>query len=243
LNDSEGGFLVGVVDLDFNGIASSCQATHDPHGMSMWARIPVVTSNPSDETDPANGWESVAETFIRRTARSITTGVGVTTVRFWARSLPHGGAILDLGCGPGGPRTGVLVESGFAVHAIDASPSLAREFQSRFPGIRVACARVEDSQFFGQAFDAAMAWGLLFLLPEESQQNVIHRVARVLKPAGRFLFTAPARVCTWADATTGRASWSLGAEAYKAELARAGLTVVGEYEDEGENHYYDAVKQ
>jgi hypothetical protein len=67
-------------------------------------------------------------------------------------------------------------------------------------------------------------------------------VASALGPGGRFLFTAPPQVCTWDDLTTGRPSRSLGASAYRAELARAGLTVVGEEDDEGENHYYEAVK-
>jgi hypothetical protein len=39
---------------------------------------------------------------------------------------------------------------------------------------------------------------------------------------------------------TGRQSQSLGDEAYRKALADAGLTVVVEYVDEGENHYYDA---
>ena len=38
---------------------------------------------------------------------------------------------------------------------------------------------------------------------------------------------------------TGQESHSLGAEEYKAAFSEAGLTLVGEYEDEGENHYYD----
>ena len=52
----------------------------------------------------------------------------------------------------------------------------------------------------------------------------------------------PAQSCTWADLMTGRQSLSLGADAYKAILFDAGLTVVGEDVDEGENHYYEAAK-
>jgi hypothetical protein len=33
---------------------------------------------------------------------------------------------------------------------------------------------------------------------------------------------------------------SLGERAYRAELTRAGLTLVATYQDDGENHYYDA---
>lgn len=208
--------------------------------MAAGWRLTIVAGKSSDEIDPSNGWEAVAEAFIQDAQRS---RVGVATIRSWSRSLREGGAILDLGCGPGGPRSEVLVNNGFAVYGVDASPSLAEAFRIRFPAAQVACERVEESRFFGRTFDAAVAWGLMFLLPVESQRNVIHRVARVLKPGGRFLFTAPAHACTWADLSTGRPSRSLGAGIYKAELAKAGLTLIGEYDDEGENHYFDAVKR
>jgi hypothetical protein len=41
---------------------------------------------------------------------------------------------------------------------------------------------------------------------------------------------------------TGLKSVSLGAEQYKKLLEAAGLSVVEEYEDVGENHYFDAFK-
>lgn len=37
---------------------------------------------------------------------------------------------------------------------------------------------------------------------------------------------------------TGRKSFSLGADAYRKLASAAGLSVVDETEDEGENHYY-----
>ena len=71
---------------------------------------------------------------------------------------------------------------------------------------------------------------------------MIQRVARALVPGGRFLFTAPVQTCTWDDLSTGRLSESLGFAAYINELSKAGLTLLAEYVDEGDNHYYDAVK-
>jgi hypothetical protein len=41
---------------------------------------------------------------------------------------------------------------------------------------------------------------------------------------------------------TNQESVSLGAERYRALLTAAGLTVSAEYEDEGENNYFDAFK-
>ena len=61
-------------------------------------------------------------------------------------------------------------------------------------------------------------------------------------PAGRLLFTSPAEPIVWNDAMTGLESRSLGAEEYRRLLSAVELCVTGEYEDEGENHYFDAVK-
>jgi hypothetical protein len=41
---------------------------------------------------------------------------------------------------------------------------------------------------------------------------------------------------------TGLESRSLGAEEYKRQLQSGGLSLLNEHEDEGQNHYYDAIK-
>lgn len=61
-------------------------------------------------------------------------------------------------------------------------------------------------------------------------------------PGGRLLFTSTAKAAVWNDAMTGLRSISLGAEQYRKLLAAVGLSIAAEYEDEGENHYFDAVK-
>ncbi|MEX2179552.1 MAG: class I SAM-dependent methyltransferase [Gemmatimonadaceae bacterium] len=167
------------------------------------------------------------------------SNIGVAAVRLWARGLSPGGAILDLGCGSGVPIATALNNDGFAVYGIDASASLTASFRRRLPHAHVACEAVEDSRFFGRTFDGVIAVGLLFLLPPELQRHLIRKVGAALNPDGRFLFTSPAQVCAWTDVLTGRESHSLGAEEYKAALREAGLMLVGEYQDEGQNHYYD----
>ena len=190
--------------------------------------------------DPSNGYEAVASEFMARREQS---SIGVATVRTWARSLPPGGAILDLGCGHGVPISLALRDDGFVIYGVDASPSLTAAFRSHFPRAYVACESVEDSRFFGRTFDAVIAVGLMFLLSAGAQRALIRRIAQTLNPGGRFLFTSPADLCTWKDVLTGRQSLSLGAEAYKAVLSDADLTLVGEHLDEGDNHYYDSCKR
>jgi hypothetical protein len=62
-------------------------------------------------------------------------------------------------------------------------------------------------------------------------------------PGGRLLFTSPAKLAVWNDAMTGAESISLGTEEYRQLLGLAGISVIEEYEDAGENHYFDAFKK
>ena len=185
----------------------------------------------------SNGYEAVAEDFIR-----LRSSTGLAVVREWAASLPRGGSIIDVGAGSGEPLTAALIEAGFAVSAVDASPAMVAAFQRRFPKFDVACEPAERSTFFNRTFDGALAIGLVFLLPDDGQRDLLGRMAAALKPGGRLLFSAPREVGVWDDLLTGQRSSSLGAEAYRHILAGSGLQLVGERIDEGGNHYYEARK-
>lgn len=189
--------------------------------------------------DRSNGYERASAEFL--VARSRT--IGVQAVTEWARTLPPRGTVLELGCGSGVPITRALVSEGLQVWAIDASPSMVRAFRSNFPTIPVACEAVDESTFFARTFDGVLAWGLMFLLPDEEQRRLIRRLPRILVPGGRLLFTScgGTEPLVWNDATTGLESRSLGAAVYRQELRDVGLSVTREYEDEGENHYFDAM--
>lgn len=185
--------------------------------------------------DPSNGYEGIADSFM-----SIRSGspIGALTVRDWARALPRGGAVLDLGCGHGLPISKTLIEEGLTVHGVDASPSLVTAFRARFPGMPVECGALENLQPSGRSFDGVVAWGLMFLLAPDVQAMLIRKAAFALKPGGLFLFTAPRQACEWRDSLTGQTSVSLGADAYRGMLEAEGLFLMGEAVDEGENHYY-----
>lgn len=189
--------------------------------------------------DSSNGYEALAHEFI--TSRQQST-IGASTVKSWAAALAPGSTIIDLACGPGIPITQTLIDTGHDVYAVDASPSMVRAFRTRFPLVSVACEAIQDSTLFNRVFDAAVAWGLMFLLPADLQPVVLRRVSSALRPGGRFLFTAPWQIGTWTDLLTGRESVSLGRDKYLAELSAAGFTLVNEFDDEGENHYYDVIK-
>ena len=194
--------------------------------------------------DRSNGYESVAAEFLAGRGSGRGSGVGANAVRKWARTLPRGASVIDLGCGPGLPITEILVSEGLDVFAVDAAPTLVQAFRRNLPNTRVACEAVQESRFFDRTFDAVLAWGLIFLLSAEEQRRLIARIANILRPGGRLLFTSCAGTepLVWKDAMTGLKSRSLGAEEYRRELSAAGTSVESEYEDEGGNHYFDAVK-
>ena len=192
--------------------------------------------------DRSNGYEGVAREFLARRGSARSTGVGVNAVKQWAQALPHGAAVIDLGCGPGFPITEVLVAEGLNVFAVDAAPSFVEAFRRNLPRTPVACEAVQDSPFFHRTFEGVLAWGLIFLLSPAEQRHLIQRIADILVPGGRLLFTSCAEPLVWNDAMTGLESRSLGAEEYRRQLSAVGLPVTGEYGDEGQNHYYEARK-
>ena len=195
--------------------------------------------------DGSNGYEAIASIYVARrgTRPLVGDAVGAATVREWARTFEPGATVLDLGCGPGEPSTRILQEAGLSIYAVDASSTMVAAFRERFPAVPIEQSTVEASEFFGQTFDGVLAWGLLFLLEPAAQALVIEKVARVLKPGGRFIFTAPTEPHGWLDAMTNRASQSLGAETYDRLLRDAGLAWVADAEDEGGNHYYIVEKR
>jgi 2-polyprenyl-3-methyl-5-hydroxy-6-metoxy-1,4-benzoquinol methylase len=193
-------------------------------------------------TDRSNGYEGVAMEFPARRGSGRSTGIGVKEVRTWARSLPRGAAVIDIGCGPGFPITEVLVAEGLRVYGVDAAPSFVQAFRRNLPNTLVVCEAVEDSTFFNRTFDGVLAWGLIFLLSPEDQRRLITRLAAILVPGGRLLITSPPEPLVWNDAMTGLESRSLGAVEYRWQLSAVGVLVICEYEDEAQNHYFDAIK-
>ena len=188
--------------------------------------------------DASHGYDAIAGAF----ARGRNAKIGVATARAWARTIRPGGAVLDLGCGNGIPISRTLIEEGLEAWGVDASPAMVAAFRNNFPDVPIACEPAETSLFFGRRFDGIIAWGLIFLLPEPAQVALIRRAAEALEPGGSLLFTSPEPACTWDDLMTGRASRSLGGDAYRAHLAAAGLSVVAEHSDEGDNHYFESLK-
>lgn len=187
--------------------------------------------------DPANGYERIAVYYM--SARSDS---GKNIIENWAVSLPRDASVLDVGAGHGRPVSSAILKAGRQLSAIDASPTLVAAFQKTFPDVRVKCELAEASHFFGETFDGIVSVGLMFLLSNAKQENLIQRIANALKPNGRFLFSAPRQKCEWIDVLTGQVSYGLGFDAYEAILESCGLTVIEINTDAGGSYYYDTEK-
>jgi len=198
-----------------------------------------MSTNTPIKGDVSEDWETYAEDFIAIREQSV---IGVDVVRAWSYNLPQETSILDLGCGIGVPIASALIEEGFRVFGIDASPTMVAAFNRQFTDMKAICEPVESSTYFDRKFKGIVAIGLIFLLPNDIQRQLIHRISSPLEPKGHLLFSAPNQVCEWVDLTTGRTSRSLGEDTYIQLLSSAGLTLVDTYVDDGDNFYYHAMK-
>ena len=189
--------------------------------------------------EAADAYEAYALDFLAARDKS---RVGESTVKHWAESLAPHTEIIEIACGGGLPVTQALVDAGHLIWAVDASPTILRTFQSRFPDIPAQCVTAQNGDFFNRKFEAAISVGLLFLLSELEQVRLIRRVSEILLPGSRFLFTAPIEIGTWRDISTGHECISLGQSRYEQTLAESGFKPIANYLDEGRNNYYEVEK-
>jgi len=157
-----------------------------------------------------------------------------------AASLSPGARVLDIGCGPGVPVTRALVDAGLRVVGFDSSARMISHFRRNFPNTPVACGSIVYCPFSAGAFDAAVAWGVLFHLPHHTQRRAFFEVGRVLRPGAPFLFTAGDIDDAHSDLMNGVTFpyYSFTTETYRQELAEHGLKLVDTHADVGQNIYY-----
>lgn len=167
--------------------------------------------------------------------------MGVPEVTALVASLPASASVLDVGCGTGLPLTRVLLEHGCQVMGVDSSRELLARFQANFPLVPVICAPIQSCELQARAFDAAIAWGVLFHLRHEEQEQAIACIARALKPGAAFLFTSGDAHGSMDGATMNGVPFryhSYSVEGYRGLLRAHGLTLEATHTDPGANIYF-----
>jgi SAM-dependent methyltransferase len=152
-----------------------------------------MTTDRPDESELVQAWDQTAEGWAER----VRTGTDhnrehlLDPATLAALGDVAGQRVLDAGCGEG--RFGrMLAERGAQVTGVDYSPrmiELAQEEERNRPlGIRYHVADMVDLAFLpAESFDLAVAY--MCLMDVADHQTAIAQIARVLKPAGRFVFS------------------------------------------------------
>jgi ubiquinone/menaquinone biosynthesis C-methylase UbiE len=120
----------------------------------------------------------------------------LTDLRRFAQALAlrPGQALVDVGCGQGGPGLWVARETGATLTGVDVSPVAVEQAATRIAAFGLTGrARFQVGEFAATglpdaAFDGAMSADVLWLAPDKPA--ALREVARILRPGGRFAFTS-----------------------------------------------------
>jgi len=143
------------------------------------------------DTDPKRlveqGYDHMAERYLE--SKDPNDPVNLAALEEMARMLPHGAAVLDLGCGPGVPATSWLQEHGYAVTGVDISARQLELAQQQVPGATFIKSDMTALDFPPGAFDAVVSFFAIVHVPRDEQPALLGRIRDWLKPSGVFLAT------------------------------------------------------
>jgi SAM-dependent methyltransferase len=141
--------------------------------------------------------------------------------------VPQGSAILDIGCGSGVPVAKYLIDRGFAVDGVDASPTLIALCRERFPqrSWHVADMRALALEL---TFDGLLAWDSFFHLTHDDQRRMFPVFKRHASPRAALMFTSGVSHGEVVGSYRGEPLYhaSLAPDEYRALLKSNGFRVV-----------------
>ena len=151
---------------------------------------PVTALDPRKET-VARGYDQISDSYVEWSGRTTDPGRERLTVEF-ARMLPTGAEVLDLGCGAGIPTTAELAAR-FEVTGVDASERQIEAARQNVPRASFIHADFATIDFPEAAFDGVVALYSITHVPREEHGDLLRRIASWLRPGGVLLATLGTR--------------------------------------------------
>jgi ubiquinone/menaquinone biosynthesis C-methylase UbiE len=135
----------------------------------------------------ARGYDQMAERYASW-AGAIDDVQRQRHIRLLLERLPEGAAVLELGCGGGGPTTQILADR-FALTGVDVSATQIAWARQAVPGATFVHADVTKLELPADRFDAVVAFYMLTHIPRRLLPGLLHSVSRWLRPGGLFCGT------------------------------------------------------
>jgi SAM-dependent methyltransferase len=160
-------------------------------------------------------------------------------LRQFTRLLPPTATILDIGCGSGEPIARYLIEKGFAVTGVDASPTLISLCRQRFPDRHWHVADMRQLAL-GTTFDGLLAWDSFFHLTPADQREMFAVFKRHAANGAALMFTSGGSLGESIGSYHGDPLYhaSLSPEEYETLLKSAGFRVVAHVTEDPECGYH-----
>ena len=138
-------------------------------------------------------------------------------------ALPVGGAVLDLGCGPGASAA-VMADAGLRVHAVDAVPQMVA-LAARHPGVRAEVAHFDDIDGV-DLYDGIWANFSLLHAERDALPRILGALHAALRAGGRLHIAMKLGTGTRRDAI-GRKYTYVSEADLRALLGAAGFAITG----------------
>jgi SAM-dependent methyltransferase len=106
----------------------------------------------------------------------------------FAKLLPKGGEVLDVGCGSGRPIADFFVESGYHVTGVDFSEPLLAIARAYLPEAQWHHADMRNMDL-GSRFHGVIGWHSFFHLTPDDQRRTLPVLVGHLEPEGALMLT------------------------------------------------------
>jgi SAM-dependent methyltransferase len=204
-------------------------ASLDEYGEAM-VRIRSIIMAPMTDDERsrlvAAGYDAITDLYLAWSG-AISDPHRTKWLERFSANLQDGAAVLELGCGQGGPST-VALAGRFRVHGVDLSAGQIDRARHNVPGATFDVADMRSAEFDEARFDGIAAFYSIIHVPREDHAALYRRIAAWLRPGGWFLASLGAADDPgWTGAWLGVPMFfsSFDANTNLSLLAAAGLSI------------------